>query len=174
LDLIHERRLGRTGLSVSEVGYGAWGIGGGHVARRADDESLAALNRAIDLGLNFIDTALAYGRGHSEQLVGQVVREREERIVVASKIPPEEPALAGAGRDRPDEAFPADHVRKCTERTSPTSGMDALDVQQFHVWNDEWVGRGTWLRGDRGAQGRGQDPLLRRLDQRPAAGNAVS
>ena len=87
--MIHERRLGRTGLSVSEVGYGAWGIGGDMWLGAQDDESLSALNRAIDLGLNFIDTALAYGRGHSEQLVGLVVRSREERIVVSSLIPPE-------------------------------------------------------------------------------------
>ena len=144
---MHERRLGRTGLSVSEIGYGAWGIGGEMWLGAEDEESLRALNRAIDLGVNFIDTALVYGRGHSEQLVGEVVRERDERIVVASKIPPKNLAVAGAGRIDPDEAFPADHVRKCTERTLSNLGLDVLDVQQFHVWSDEWVGRGSWLEG---------------------------
>ena len=141
--MINERRLGRTGLSVSEVGYGAWGIGGSMWLGAEDDESVRALHRAIDLGLNFIDTAAVYGNGHSERLVGQVVRERDERIVVASKIPPknfEWPAAAGD----PDEAFPADHIRKWTERTLSNLGLDVLDVQQFHVWNDEWVGRGSW------------------------------
>jgi aryl-alcohol dehydrogenase-like predicted oxidoreductase len=144
--LINERRLGRTGLSVSEVGYGAWGIGGSMWLGAEDQESLRALNRAIDLGVNFIDTAAVYGNGHSERLVGEVVRERDERIVVASKIPPknfEWPARTGD----PDEAFPADHVRKWTERTLTNLGLDVLDVQQFHVWNDEWVGRGSWLEG---------------------------
>ena len=143
--MIHERRLGRTGLSVSEVGYGAWGIGGDMWLGAQDDESLAALNRAIDLGLNFIDTALAYGRGHSEQLVGQVVRSREERIVVSSKIPPKNLRWPAPDGIDPDEAFPEDWVRKCTERTLSNLGMDALDIQQFHVWNDDWLGRGTWL-----------------------------
>ena len=143
--MIHERRLGRTGLSVSEVGYGAWGIGGDMWLGAQDDESLAALNRAIDLGLNFIDTALAYGRGHSEQLVGQVVRSREERIVVSSKIPPQNLRWPAPDGIDPDEAFPEDWVRKCTERTLSNLGMDALDIQQFHVWNDDWLGRGTWL-----------------------------
>jgi len=144
---LNERRLSRTGLSVSEIGYGAWGIGGSMWLGAEDQESLRALNRAIDLGVNFIDTAAVYGNGHSEQLVGKVVRERDERIVVASKIPPKNmtwPAREGTG---PDEAFPADHVRKWTERTLSNLGLDVLDVQQFHVWSDEWVGRGSWHDG---------------------------
>jgi aryl-alcohol dehydrogenase-like predicted oxidoreductase len=139
------RRLGRTGLEVSEVGYGAWGIGKTQWLGAEDDESLRALNRAIDLGLNFIDTALAYGQGHSERLVGQVVGERSETVHVATKIPPRNriwPAPAGL---HPDEVFPADYVRECTERSLRNLGFEAIDVQQFHVWQDEWVGEGGWL-----------------------------
>ncbi len=142
---MHYRRLGRSGLEVSEIGYGAWGIGKSQWLGAEDDESLRALGRAIDLGLNFIDTALGYGEGHSERLVGQVVRGREERVYVATKIPPkngEWPAPAGL---HPEETFPADHVRGCTERSLENLGLDAIDVQQFHVWHDEWVGEGDWL-----------------------------
>ena len=142
---MNERRLGRTGLSVSEIGYGAWGIGGSLWLGAEDQESLAALNRAVDLGVNFIDTALGYGDGHSERLVGKVVRERQERIVVASKIPPKNMTWPAPKGIDPDEAFPADHVRECTERSLSNLGMDAIDVMQFHVWSDEWVGRGSWL-----------------------------
>jgi aryl-alcohol dehydrogenase-like predicted oxidoreductase len=145
--LIHERRLGRTGLSVSEIGYGAWGIGGSMWLGAEDDESVRALHRAIDLGLNFIDTAAAYGDGHSEKLVGQVVRERPERIVVASKVPPKNGRWPAPDGVDPEDAFPAEHVRQWTERTLSNLGMDTLDVQQFHVWSDEWVGRGSWLEG---------------------------
>ena len=70
------RRFGKTGIDVSEIGYGAWGIGGAMWQGATDEESLKALHTAIDLGLNFIDTALVYGDGHSEQLVGKVVNER--------------------------------------------------------------------------------------------------
>ena len=142
---MNERRLGRTGLSVSEIGYGAWGIGGSQWLGAEDQESLKALNRAVDEGVNFIDTALAYGRGHSEQLVGKVVRERSERIVVASKIPPKNLTWPAPDGLDPEETFPAAHVRKCTERSLSNLGMDAIDVMQFHVWSDEWVGRGSWL-----------------------------
>ena len=142
---MNERRLGRTGLMVSEIGYGAWGIGGSMWLGAEDQESLKALHRAVDLGVNFIDTALVYGNGHSEQLVGKVVRERDERIVVASKVPPKNRMWPAPDGIDPDEAFPAEWVRRCTERSLSNIGLDFIDVQQFHVWSDEWVGRGTWL-----------------------------
>jgi aryl-alcohol dehydrogenase-like predicted oxidoreductase len=142
---MHYRRLGRTGLEVSEVGYGAWGIGGGLWRGAQDDESVRALHRAIELGVNFIDTALAYGDGRSERLVGQVVEERNERVYVATKVPPKNgvwPAPVGVSAD---EVFPGDHVRECTELSLENLGMQTVDLQQFHVWSDEWVGQGDWL-----------------------------
>jgi aryl-alcohol dehydrogenase-like predicted oxidoreductase len=144
---MNQRPLGKTGLEVSEVGYGAWGIGGSMWLGAQDDESLQALDRAIDLGVTLIDTALAYGDGHSEELVGKVVRERDERIVVATKIPPKNMRWPAPQGIDPDEAFPADYVRECTERSLRNLGLDALDLQQFHVWSDDWVGRGSWLDG---------------------------
>jgi aryl-alcohol dehydrogenase-like predicted oxidoreductase len=144
---VNKRPLGRTGLEVSEIGYGAWGIGKTMWLGADDDESLRALNRAIDLGVDLIDTALGYGNGHSEQLVGQVVRERSERIVVTTKIPPKNMTWPAPGGIDPEAAFPADWVRSCTERSLSNLGLDTIDVQQFHVWSDEWVGRGTWLEG---------------------------
>ena len=137
--------LGKTGLEVSEIGYGAWGIGKDAWLGAEDDESLRALNRAIDLGLNFIDTALAYGDGHSERLVGRVVREREETVHVATKIPPKNRVWPAPEGLDPDEVFPGDYVRECTERSLENLGLESLDVQQFHVWQDEWVGKGSWL-----------------------------
>jgi aryl-alcohol dehydrogenase-like predicted oxidoreductase len=139
------RTLGRTGLQVSEIGYGAWGIGKGMWIGAEDDESIKALNKAVDLGLNFIDTALVYGDGHSEKLVGQVVRARSERIYVASKIPSKNyqwPAQRGVPAR---EAFPADHVIASIEESLRNLGLDTIDVQQFHVWSDEWADQGDWL-----------------------------
>jgi aryl-alcohol dehydrogenase-like predicted oxidoreductase len=142
---MHYRALGRTGLEVSEIGYGGWGIGGTGWRGADDDESLRALDRAIDLGLNFIDTALGYGDGHSERLIRRVVRARPDAIHVATKIPPKTMSWPARPGLHPDEAFPADHVRTCTEESLRNLGIDAIDVQQFHVWSDEWVGRGSWL-----------------------------
>lgn len=143
------RTLGRTGISVSEIGYGAWGIGGLGWLGAKDDESLEALNKSIDLGLNFIDTALGYGDGHSERLVGQVVRARSEQIYVATKIPPKNmqwPARSGV---HADEAFPAQYVIERTEESLSNLGLDYIDVQQFHVWSSEWLDQGDWLEGIR-------------------------
>lgn len=143
------RTLGKTGLKISEIGYGAWGIGKTAWIGADDQESLNALNRSIELGLNFIDTAIGYGDGHSEKLVGQVVREHAGNIYVASKIPPKNgqwPARAGVPAD---ETFTAEHVISSTEQSLRNLGLDSIDVQQFHVWSDEWVGKGDWLEGVR-------------------------
>src|SRR5829696_1095548 len=107
--VMHYRRLGKTGLDISEIGYGAWGIGQTMWIGADDQESLRALDRAIDLGLNFIDTALAYGNGHSEELVGKVVRRRPETVFVATKIPPRNSRWPASPEDRADDAFPAGH-----------------------------------------------------------------
>jgi aryl-alcohol dehydrogenase-like predicted oxidoreductase len=144
---MNQRTLGSTGLQVSEIGYGAWGIGQSMWLGAEDDESLRALNRAVDLGVTMIDTALAYGDGHSEQLVGRVARERDEPIVVATKIPPKNMQWPAPSGIDPDEAFPADYVRECTERSLRHLGLETIDVQQFHVWSDDWLGRGSWLDG---------------------------
>ena len=138
-------RLGKTGLEISLLGYGAWGIGGNMWIGADDDESVRALRRAIELGVDFIDTAAGYGAGHSELLVGRVVREVAETVHVATKIPPKNltwPAPAGV---HAAEAFPADWVIEQTEMSLERLGLDAVDVLQFHVWSDEWVGQGDWL-----------------------------
>jgi aryl-alcohol dehydrogenase-like predicted oxidoreductase len=141
------RPLGRTGLEVAELGFGAWGIGGTMWIGADDDESLRALRLAIEHGVNFLDTAYGYGDGHSEQLVGAAVRESADTVYVASKIPPKNrqwPAQPGV---HAEEAFPADWIVTCTERSLQNLGLDTIDVQQFHVWSDEWVGQGDWLDG---------------------------
>lgn len=138
------RRLGRTGMEVSEIGFGAWGIGAG-MWRGADDrESLRALHTAADLGVNFFDTALVYGNGHSEELVGRFVKERPERIYVATKVPPKNrlwPARPGIPLQ---EVFPADHVIRSVEQSLRNLQMDSVDLLQLHVWNDEWLDQGDW------------------------------
>lgn len=140
------RRLGKTGISVSEIGYGAWGIGGNQWRGGEDGESLRALHRALELGVNFIDTALAYNEGHSERLIAQVLRETKEEITVATKIPPKNrlwPARPGIGID---EVFPYDYAIACTETSLKNLGVERIDLQQFHVWNPEWIARDEWRR----------------------------
>ncbi len=143
---MHFRKLGRTEIPVSEIGYGAWGIGQKQWLGSTDQESLTALRRAIELGVNFIDTALAYGEGHSERLVGKVVAEQTHKIYVASKVPPKNllwPARPGVSLD---DVFPLDHIVQSTEQSLKNLDVDYLDVQQLHVWNPEWLGRDEWKR----------------------------
>lgn len=138
------RRLGRTNLQVSEIGYGAWGIGKALWVGADDSESLRALHRAIDLGVNLIDTALAYGPGHSERLVGQLVRERRETIAVATKVPPKNSKWPASPAVPVAQVFPGDHVVACCESSLQNSGLEILDLLQLHVWHDDYLGQGDW------------------------------
>lgn len=139
------RTLGRTGLKVSEIGYGAWGIGGVQWTGGDDEEAKAALNLSIDQGLNFIDTALAYGAGHSERIVGEVVRSRKEEIYLATKIPPKN-RIWPAQNVSLHDVFPAEYMIECTEQSLRNLGVETIDLQQFHVWRDEWVDQTEWLK----------------------------
>jgi aryl-alcohol dehydrogenase-like predicted oxidoreductase len=138
------RTLGKTGLSVSEIGFGAWGIGGMMWRGGNDQEALLALHKAADQGVNFYDTALVYGDGHSERLIGQFLKERDERMIVATKIPPKNGQWPARKSTPLAEAFPYEHIISATEQSLKNLGVDSLDVQQFHVWIDEWAQLSEW------------------------------
>jgi aryl-alcohol dehydrogenase-like predicted oxidoreductase len=140
---MHIRALGNTGLSVSEVGYGGWGIGGAGWIGADDNESKRALHKAIDLGLTFIDTAWAYGQGHSEEVIGQVVRERAEQVTVATKVPARQPG--SPAEFTANEAFPAEHLREYVDKSLRNLGVDTIDLLQLHRWWPTWLEDGDWL-----------------------------
>ncbi|MDQ2712629.1 MAG: aldo/keto reductase [Acidobacteriota bacterium] len=143
---MHYRKLATTESEISEVGYGAWGIGGNQWQGSKDDQSVKALKRAFELGVNFIDTALAYGDGHSEKLVGKVVREAFQRIFIATKIPPKN-RIWPASPDTPiSEVFPYDYIVKSTEESLRNLSVEQIYLQQFHVWTDAWVKTEEWQR----------------------------
>jgi aryl-alcohol dehydrogenase-like predicted oxidoreductase len=142
---MRHRKFGRTGWQVSEVGYGMWGMGGWTGSN--DEESLRALERAVTLGCNFFDTAWIYGEGHSERLLGRIVRAHTEaRLVVATKIPPRNWEYPATAEYPVRDVYPPDHIREYTERSLENLGVDAIDLQQFHVWNDAWADDPTWQR----------------------------
>src|SRR5947209_2276653 len=105
------RILGRTGIKVSEIGFGAWAIGGDMWGGAIDSVSLDALRRAIDLGVNFVDTAAAYGRGRSERLISKIYRERQGKFAVATKIPPKNNCWPAKHGVRVNEVYPKDWIR---------------------------------------------------------------
>ncbi len=140
------RKLGRTGFEIGDIGFGAWGIGGIQWLGGEDKEALAALRRAIELGMNFIDTALAYGDGHSEQLVGQVVRETGRQVYIATKAPPKNriwPAKRGVSIS---DVFPYEYIMQSAEESLRNMKVDAIDLLQLHVWTSDWADRDEWKR----------------------------
>jgi aryl-alcohol dehydrogenase-like predicted oxidoreductase len=140
---MHNRAFGRTGWSVSEVGYGMWGMGAWSGSN--DDESISSLERAVDLGCNFFDTAWVYGHGHSEKLLGRLLKSRPDaHLYSATKVPPKNMKWPATADMRLDDTFPPDHIREYTEKSLENIGVSTLDLQQFHVWSDAWAEDARW------------------------------
>ncbi|MFI5281143.1 MAG: aldo/keto reductase [Gemmatimonadales bacterium] len=140
---MEHRVLGRTGFKVSVIGFGAWGIGGAMWSDADDERSLAALRAALESGCTFIDTALAYGEGRSERLVGRALAGWQGKVIVATKVPPLDrhwPAEAGVGLAR---VFPAAYVRRTAELCASNLGRP-IDLLQLHVWRDEYLDEPGW------------------------------
>jgi len=137
------RTFGRLGWPVSDIGYGMWGMAGW---TGSDDlESLASLQRAVDLGCTFFDTAWAYGDGHSEKLLGQLVRANpDKKLYTASKIPPKNRKWPSRRGTTLDDAFPPDYIEEYVKKCVENTGLESLDLIQFHVWEDDWVGDRRW------------------------------
>jgi aryl-alcohol dehydrogenase-like predicted oxidoreductase len=132
------RQFGRTGWDVSEIGYGMWGMAGW--SGSDDAESLAALQRSVDLGCNFFDTAFAYGDGHSEELLGRIVRANpDKRLFVATKIPPKNRKWPSRRDFSLDDCFPPAYIDEYVEKSLKNTGVQALDLMQFHTWEDAWL-----------------------------------
>jgi aryl-alcohol dehydrogenase-like predicted oxidoreductase len=119
------RELGRTGWKISPISYGAWAIGGDAWGQTDDFESMRSLHRAVDMGVNFIDTADVYGDGHSERLIGQLRRERSEEIIVATKAGRRLKPHVAAG-------FTRENLSAFVERSLKNLDTDAIDLLQLH------------------------------------------
>ncbi len=137
------RKLGRSGIEVSEIGFGGWGIGGGW-GHQDDEEALRALTRALDLGVTFFDTAMGYGDGHSERLIGRVVKGRRDRVVIATKISPKTRRWPVLPHEPLSETFPPDWIVECTERSLKNLNTDYIDVQQLHAWTPPYTEQVEW------------------------------
>jgi aryl-alcohol dehydrogenase-like predicted oxidoreductase len=135
---MNQRRFGRTGWNVSEIGYGMWGLAGWTGSE--DKESLDSLQRAVDLGCNFFDTAWAYGNGHSEQLLGKILRANHGKtLYTATKIPPKNRQWPGRREFSLDESYPPEYIEEYVNKSLANIGVHTLDLIQFHTWEDHWL-----------------------------------
>jgi aryl-alcohol dehydrogenase-like predicted oxidoreductase len=139
------RRFGRTDWSVSEIGYGMWGMG--EWSGSDDEQSLGALQRGVDLGCNFFDTALAYGDGHSEGLLGQLVRANPgKQLFTATKVPPKNRRWPSRREFTLDDCFPPDYIEACVHTSLKNARLERFDLVQFHTWEDAWLDDDRWAK----------------------------
>lgn len=136
------RPFGKHAFNCSEIGFGGWAIGGSW-GNQADADSLAALHRALDLGVNFIDTAAGYGDGRSERLIGQVIRERaadgkKEKVFVATKTPPADGTWPPSPYCRAEERYSETYLRENIATRCANLGVEQLDLLQLHTWTRAW------------------------------------
>lgn len=138
------RRFGRLGWQTSEIGYGMWGMGGW--TESDDVTSRASLRRAVALGCNFFDTAWAYGEGKSERLLGELVRElNDRRLYVATKIPPRNRRWPSRREFKLDDCYPPDYIEEYVGKSLENLGLPAIDLIQFHTWEDSWMEDDRWV-----------------------------
>jgi aryl-alcohol dehydrogenase-like predicted oxidoreductase len=134
------REFGRLGWDVSEVGYGMWAAGG-QWGGTNDEDMRDALVRSVELGCNFFDTAWQYGNGHSERLLGDLIKQTNNEVIrLASKIPPVDFKIPAKKGSAFSEVFPSGHVRRYLEYSLQNLGVDHIDLMQFHTWQDSWAG----------------------------------
>ncbi len=139
------RRFGRLGWQVSEIGYGMWGMGGW--TGSDDAESAKSLDRAVELGCNFFDTAFVYGMGRSEKLLGAMLRRHSgKQLYVATKVPPKNMKWPGSADVPAAETYPYQHIVDFTRQSLKNLGTDSVDLQQLHVWSDAWADDDGWQR----------------------------
>ena len=137
------RKFGRTGWQVSEIGYGMWGMAGWTGSEEA--EVNRALDKAIELGCNFFDTAWAYGNGLSETILANTLkRHSNKRLYAATKIPPKNRKWPSQKHFALQDVFPADYIIEYTEKSLKNLGVETIDLQQFHVWEDDWAQQDEW------------------------------
>jgi aryl-alcohol dehydrogenase-like predicted oxidoreductase len=141
--IVNYRQFGRTGWQVSEIGYGMWGMGDWKGSD--DDESLASLQLAVDLGCNFFDTAWAYGQGHSEKLLGQILKANPDKtLYAATKIPPKNRRWPSRREHTLDDCYPPDYIEEYVHKSLANLGVACLDLIQFHTWEDGWLEDDRW------------------------------
>jgi aryl-alcohol dehydrogenase-like predicted oxidoreductase len=139
------RRFGRTGWMVSEIGYGMWGMGGW--TGSDDQQSLQSLQRAIDLGCNFFDTAWGYGEGHSEELLGKILRQNpDKKLYTTTKIPPKNFIWPSRREFTLEDCFPPEHIAEYVHFSLKNIGVESIDLIQFHTWEDSWLEDDRWVK----------------------------
>lgn len=140
---MEKRRFGKTNWEISELGYGMWGLAGWTGSDQ--DEVQKSLELSVELGCNFFDTAWGYAEGKSEQILGKLLKSHpDKKLYAATKIPPKNFTWPSKSHFLLKDCFPASHIVEYTEKSLKNLGVEQIDLQQFHVWEDAWADQDEW------------------------------
>lgn len=132
-----KHRIGKSGPEVSEIGFGAWAIGGSWGAQ-SEKDSHQALETALDMGVNFIDTAAGYGNGKSEKIIGEFLKSRSEQIYICTKTPPAPGKWPPSPYCKIEERYSEKYLRENVEERLTNLQAESLDVLLLHTWTRAW------------------------------------
>ncbi len=138
------RKFGKLGWKISEIGHGMWAMGG-QWGGTDDENALKALHKSVELGVNFFDTAWIYGNGHSEQILGKLLREHpDKKLYFSTKIPPKNLEWPAKIDSKLEDVFPSNHIFEYPQKSLKNIGVKCLDLTLLHVWNDNWADDQSW------------------------------
>ncbi len=137
------RRFGRTNWQVSEIGHGMWGLVGWTDTDPAGVQK--ALDKSVELGCNFFDTAWGYGEGKSENILRDLLKKHpNKKLYAASKIPPKNRQWPSRRGFKIEDVFPDDYIFEYVDKSLQNLGVEQIDLMQFHVWEDDWSDHDGW------------------------------
>jgi aryl-alcohol dehydrogenase-like predicted oxidoreductase len=135
---MHYRSFGHLPWNISEISFGGWALGGGAWGTQNDEDSLAALRRALDLGVNLIDTAAGYGNGRSEKVIAEALKSHSGKVYLVTKTPPVAGNWPPQPRERVGDRYPEAYLRRNLEERLRNLNTDYIDVLLLHVWSRSW------------------------------------
>lgn len=138
-----KRQLGKTNIQISEVGLGTWQMSGDVWEKKTEAEYIQAIEVAMEAGINYFDTALEYGNGYCEQVVGKALQGHPS-VVISSKIPPQCDEWSAKPQGNIDDYFSPGWIYECCETTLKNLGRECIDILFLHTWNVAWGDRTEW------------------------------
>lgn len=141
------RILGKTGIKISEIGLGTWELSGDVYGKKEDKESIRAVHTALELGVNFIDTAAGYGKGHAEEIIGKALNQKKiikQQVIISTKVRPKCGIFAPSPEKNIEDFFPSKYIVEQCNLSLKRLGIEQIGILFMHTWSRSWGHNVEW------------------------------